>query len=53
MSTSQVGVIITHFVGAIGDALTTNIPVVLAVTASLIGLGFILSRVKRWIARKA
>jgi len=53
VNTTQTGTIITHFVGGVGDALTTNIPVILVITASLIGLGIVLRYVRKWIGRKA
>jgi len=43
----------TDFLAGIGDYLTENLPLVLAVLAALIGLGFLIRRVMRWIGRKA
>jgi hypothetical protein len=41
------------FVNNIGAFLTAYLPSVLAVLAALIGLGFLITRVKRWIGKKA
>lgn len=43
----------TGFVGNVGAFLTTVLPFILLVFAALIGLGFLLTRVKRWIGRRA
>lgn len=53
MNATDVGTIFTTFVGDIGSILTDNLPLVLGILAALIGLGFLLSRAKRWIGRKA
>jgi uncharacterized membrane protein YdjX (TVP38/TMEM64 family) len=53
MDATAVGTIFTTFVGDIGSILTSNLPLVLGVLAALIGLGFLITRVKKWIGKKA
>lgn len=43
----------TGFLAGIGDFLVTQLPAILVVLAALIGLGFLLVRVRRWIGSKA
>jgi len=43
----------TNFLTGIADFLTAQLPAVLVVLASLIGLGFLIRRVRRWIGKKA
>jgi hypothetical protein len=52
MSTTTVGTIFTSFTGDVGTILTTNLPLVLAIAAGLIGLGILVHYVRRWIGRK-
>jgi len=44
---------VTSMVAGIGAFLVTNLPVILAVLAALIGLGFLIRRVKMWIGKRA
>jgi len=52
-STVMMNAPFSNFLTAIGTFLTTNLPAVLTVLAALIGLGFLIRRVKRWIGKKA
>jgi len=52
MDATSAGTIFATFIGDLGDVLTSNLPLVLAVVAGLIGLGIVLRYVKRWIGRK-
>lgn len=52
MNSNDVGTIVSTFVGDIGGVLTTNLPVVLAVAAGLIGLGILLYYTRRFIGHK-
>jgi hypothetical protein len=40
------------FTDSIGTVLTTNLPLVLAIAAGLIGLGILVHYVRRWVGRK-
>lgn len=53
ISTQVTGSAWTNFLAGIGDFLVANLPGILAFVAALIGLGFLLVRVKRWIGRRA
>jgi len=53
MDATDVGTIFTTFVGDVGSILTDNLPLVVGILAALIGLGFLIARVKKWIGRKA
>lgn len=53
MDATDVGTIFTTFVGDVGSILTDNLPLVLGILAALIGLGFLIGRVKKWIGKKA
>ena len=48
----QVNTAFGGFVASIGSILTTNLPVVLAIAAGLIGLGILLYYVRRLVGRK-
>lgn len=43
----------TGFLSGIGAFLVANLPAILATLAALIGLGFLITRVRRWIGKKA
>jgi len=52
MTTSSVGTVFTTLTADIGSILTANIPLVFAIVAALIGLGFLVRLVKRHIGRR-
>lgn len=49
MDATDVGTIFTTFIGDIGSILTDNLLLVLVILAALIGLGFLLFSVRKWI----
>lgn len=52
MDATDVGTIVSTFIGDIGGVLTANLPVVLGVAAGLVGLGILLYYTRRLIGRK-
>ena len=52
MSPTDVGTIFSDFTTAVSSILTTNLPLVLAIAAGLIGLGILVHYVRRWVGRK-
>jgi len=53
VSSDITGSSFTDFLASIGDFMVTYLPAILTVLAALIGLGFLLTRVRRWIGKRA
>lgn len=51
-STDVIG-FVTASVGEVSDTLVGSIPLILAVFATLVGLGIVIRYFKKWIGRKA
>jgi len=52
MTTGNIATIFGTLTTNITDILTTNLPLVVAILAGLIGLGILVRYVKRWVGRK-
>lgn len=53
MNPEAIDTLFTSFMTDITSILTTNLSKILLVVAALIGLGFLIVRVKKWIGKKA
>jgi len=47
-----VGTIFTDYVEKIGEILTDNIPLVVAILAALVGFAMVIRYFRRWVGRK-
>lgn len=52
MNATTTGSIFTTFIGDIGSVLSTNLPLILAVAAGLIGLGILVHYVRKYVGRR-
>jgi len=52
MDATSTGQIFTTFTGDIGTVLSSNLPLVLAIAAGLIGLGILVHYVRKWVGRR-
>jgi len=53
VGSSITGSSFTDFLARLGAFMVAKLPLILAVLAALIGLGFLLTRVRRWIGKRA